>query len=678
MERYRGAHRGVCAGVCAGLVAGIGLFFTWSAQAQETSGSLVDAQSEAEQRPLASVEELASLPAFSSPELSPNGEWLAWFGRADNRRALVAKRVRDNKTAPFVVAGKDWTLRYFQWLSDSRMLLSISLPKSNSGVPVTVTRLAIVDPGSNSIELMFTRDTAQGNFQIQDRVVSTLPGDPDQILVQMNPAVGEAQGVRYASLKSGRLKRQHAQKPRRGILEWLADSGGNVRAGFGVTSNQKSAVMRLKDSAGKWRDYPDLANDPSFRVVGLPVDRPGTFYVLSDHEFALNALYEFNADTDQFGKLLAQNDASEVSGISLDSAGSKIETVYYSSEFVPTEYLDPKLAALTSAIDRQLPDSTNTVVSATNDRQFAIIRSSASDIDPHFYLFDGKRGRIDFLASEYRALQERQMAKTELESYAARDGLTIPAYVTLPPHLPWEEAIESRPQIPFVVLPHGGPHARNFLHFDWLVQVLASKGFGVLQMNFRGSTGYGEEFLMAGKGNWGKAMQDDVTDGTRWLLDKGLAHPKKICIAGGSYGGYAALMGVVKEPALYQAAVSFNGVSDLPDLLRLSNRYIAGRYSTRFIGRLWKDRKSLAENSPARRAKDVKVPVLLVHGEKDRVVDVRQSRKMYKALRARKSPIGSVEYLELDGGDHYLSRGDNRVKFADRATEFLVEHCNRP
>ncbi|MCR9276409.1 MAG: prolyl oligopeptidase family serine peptidase [Pseudomonadaceae bacterium] len=614
---------------------------------------------------------------FDDPELSHDGEWLAWFGRVNNHRALVVKRVGDNQTEPFVASGEGWRLHRFDWLSDNRLLLSIGVPRAIQGVPVVVTRLVVVDPAKRNVRLMFKRDTQQGNFQIQDRVVSTLPDEPEFILVQMNPSPGRPEGVRYASVDSGRLLRRHAQKGQRDILQWQADRAGVVRVGYGVSSDQKSAILRLKDSAGKWQDYSSFVNEHSFSVVGLPVDQAGLAYVVSDHEFPLGALYEFDVDKGTFGTLLAQENASEISGISMGPDGTGIEVIYFSNELVPNRFVDPHYTALTASLDRQLTNTTNALVSASDDRQWMLVRAVASDVDPHYFLYNAAEKRADFLASEYRGLGQRMLAKTQLMSYEARDGLTIPAYITLPTGADSETASNDvdAPKSPFVVLPHGGPHARDFLRFDWLVQMIASQGFGVLQMNFRGSTGYGREFMLAGKGNWGKSMQDDITDGTHWLVEQGLADPNKLCIVGASYGGYAALMGAIREPELYQAAISLNGVADLPDLLRSQNRYQAGRYGTRFIGQLWKDRKSLAQNSPARRANEIRVPLLLVHGDKDRVVSVGHSRKMHRALRARKQGASDVTYIELADGDHHLSRGANRIAFAEHASDFLKTHC---
>ena len=193
-----------------------------------------------------------------------------------------------------------------------------------------------------------------------------------------------------------------------------------------------------------------------------------------------------------------------------------------------------------------------------------------------------------------------------------------------------------------------------------------------LQMNFRGSTGYGQAFRDAGDKQWGQAMQDDIADGANWLIQQGYADKDKLAIMGGSYGGYAALMGAVKTPDLYQCAVSFAGVTDLPDFLREAKQFVNGKFATRHIGNLWKDGSMLSTNSPARRASDINIPVLLIHGEEDRVVDVNHSKKMRRALNGAKK---DVTYIELPDGDHYLSLHPNRLTFFKQTEAFLKTKC---
>jgi dipeptidyl aminopeptidase/acylaminoacyl peptidase len=249
-------------------------------------------------------------------------------------------------------------------------------------------------------------------------------------------------------------------------------------------------------------------------------------------------------------------------------------------------------------------------------------------------------------------------------TYSARDGLEIPAYLSLPP------GAMNPPQrlLPAIVLPHGGPIAQDVAAFDPWVQLLTNRGFAVLQMNFRGSTGYGREFRTSGFKQWGQAMQDDVTDGTRWLIEQGLADPEKICIFGGSYGGYAALMGAVRESGLYTCAVSLNGVSDLIALMDHQRRYAFYEAAVAHIGDRWTDRKMLKENSPVNRADEIKIPVLLVHGTDDRTVPYSQSNAMANAL--EKADV-TYQYLKIENADHSLTRGDHRLEFFTALDKFL-------
>ena len=195
----------------------------------------------------------------------------------------------------------------------------------------------------------------------------------------------------------------------------------------------------------------------------------------------------------------------------------------------------------------------------------------------------------------------------------------------------------------------------------------------MLQMNFRGSTGYGVEFQELGANQWGQLMQDDITDGTRWLIEQGLADANRICIAGGSYGGYAALMGAAKESKLYRCAASFNGVSDLRQLVKDQLKYVDGRYASRFIGNLWRDKDMLIQNSPVNLAEQIDIPILLVHGKDDRVVPVAHSQRMADALVSK-----PVTYVELPKGDHNFSSATTRIAFARQLVAFLNENLGEP
>ncbi|MEM1229428.1 MAG: prolyl oligopeptidase family serine peptidase [Pseudomonadota bacterium] len=614
--------------------------------------------------PLPTVAELAALPNFNRPRLSPSGAMLAAFSEKDERQVVVVLAVASD-IEPFLVAAPDWRINWFKWLADERLLVSVSVAENFFGTPVTVTRLILADPRARKLKRLLRDETGQGAMQIQDRLLSTLPDDPKRILLQINPDdAGNAQ-ARLVSFRGRQKAGKIVQRILPQVSRMAADVDGNVRVGWGVSKDERSGVLRLRDGAGEWHDFSERYNAGTFNVLGIPVSDPDLLYVASDHEYPLSALYEFKVSTGTFGRRLAQHDDSEIADVELDAAGERIDSVVFSNQFVPDLILNPDLKALDAELDRMLPERRNVIVSYTPTLSHALIRSSASDLAPWYLLFDRAARKLEAYSPAYSQLHQRRLARTTVHQYEARDGLRIQAYITRPVDVPEDAAL------PFVVLPHGGPHSRDFLRFDWLTQLIASQGYGVLQMNFRGSTGYGREFEEAGYRQWGQAMQDDITDGTHWLIEQGWADPERIAIAGASYGGYAALMGAVREPELYRCAISLNGVSDLSALLVRESRFINGRYASRHIGRWWKDRKSLKENSPTQQAGHIQVPVLLAHGEADRVVNVRQSRMMNRRLKAAKV---EHEYLELPEGDHFLSIGTNRRAFAERAVAFLQTH----
>jgi dipeptidyl aminopeptidase/acylaminoacyl peptidase len=283
--------------------------------------------------------------------------------------------------------------------------------------------------------------------------------------------------------------------------------------------------------------------------------------------------------------------------------------------------------------------------------------------------YNTQSAKLSMISRLYPGLSRRDLGMVIATKYSARDGTKLPAFVTLPPNITQTAQIKN---LPFVILPHGGPHARDYKRFDFLAQYIASRGYGVLQMNFRGSTGYGKTFKQSGVGEWGTLMQDDIEDGVNWLIAKGYANPKKVCIVGGSYGGYAALMGIIRTPDIYSCAVSLAGVTDLDNMIADMRKYRGGKFSAaRFIGKLWSDKAARQKNSPVLRASEIKTPLLLVHGEDDQVVHFDHFTRMRRALTKSRAP---ARYLILKDGDHHLSMYENRLAFLKGLGAFLEVH----
>jgi dipeptidyl aminopeptidase/acylaminoacyl peptidase len=327
---------------------------------------------------------------------------------------------------------------------------------------------------------------------------------------------------------------------------------------------------------------------------------------------------------------------------------------------------DAPTALVFKMLERAFPGQAVTISSKTQDGNLALVFVS-SDVNPgEYYLFDVQTKKADFLLAAKSWIDPRVMRPKEVVSIKARDGLVLHGYLTRPsatgPH-------------PLVVLPHGGPHGlRDDWSFDWEAQLLANRGYAVLQVNFRGSGGYGVDFESAGHRQWGAKMQDDLTDATRWAIESGAAQSDRVCIYGASYGGYAALMGAAREPKLYRCAIGYVGVYDL-ELM-----FTAGDIPGSDLGRdylnevLGNDQAELRERSPVHNVSRIEVPILLVHGKEDVRADYQHAKRMKAALETNKK---SLEWMALSGEGHGVYDEEARREVYEKLLVFLERNLAR-
>lgn len=655
------------------LLVGLGLAFTFYSHR-----GFADASTEPQtNRPSASS--FYRLPRFVQPTLSPSGDYLASRVITNNQLGVLITALETDEEPIFLAGGKGWQVNRTLWLSDDKKLVSFSQPSSFRGTPLTVTRTMLVDTKTKKTRTLFKREKGWGFLQIQDAILGGIYGQPDTFLIAGNRG-SDATASSVFAVKGARssLPNRAVQNAQKNILFWQSDRLGSVRVGQGFTGDQKRGVMKFKDSAGHWVDVSSLY-DREAEVLALPTQNPNLYYVLmlprdADGElekgdYGLRHVYEYDVASGA-ERLLFAATHSEVSRIQLDPKGEEIVLLQYQDEAAPPQIYSSEIAEIYALLSDKYPDAWIGLPTMADDFSRAVVSVNSPTAPGLLYLYNAEKRNLAMIAKQYPNLDEENLGPVYPLRYAARDGLEIPAYVTLPHGL----TPDSAEALPFVVLPHGGPHARDFRRFDWMAQMLANAGYGVLQMNFRGSTGHGVAFEKAGRKEWGQAMVNDVTDGAQWLIAQGLADSRRMCIVGASFGGYVTMLSAVREPSLYQCGVALNGVSDLPALLRRVQRYIGGRYASRHIGRLWKDKERLRRDSPIRHVERVQMPLLLVASEKDRTVDARQSRRMAKALEKSDK---QVELLELADGDHYLSRQNNRQIFAEALLEFLHGHLHK-
>ena len=638
---------------------------------------------------VASAEVYGALPAARLARLSPNGRYLALIAPVGGRDALVVRDL-DGLEKPVVIPTGSYEPDWFVWKSDRRLVLSLRFHSLRNPLRPTVdTRLIALDAdGGNLVELVKPSQFSTYVPQIQDKVVSLLPADKDHILIELpalerNPNQSGLTGsvVQVGSLESrvkypevvsvdintGQLRTVLRQ--RAWVVSWRADADGVVR--LGRTLRDKTLGIEVRESPdGAWSSIQsfEINKGRVFVPVGFLENDSRRLYVISNHQGGPGALYEFDVPTATFVRTVAANPRGNVEAIEQEGRLLGYRLAAYGSPV----YLDSRFAREARVINGALPDSRNDIIDRSTDGKRILLRVARDNEPPDFWLLDRSGGKAELspLVSSYPGLEAGQIAATRAVSYRARDGLLIPALLTLPPGS--APAAAQRSARPFVILPHGGPTSHDVPGFNYLVQFLASRGYGVLQPQFRGSTGYGAAFESAGLQQWGLAMQDDLTDGTRWLIEQKLADPARIAIVGASYGGYAALMGLVKEPGLYRCAAAIAPVTDLNLLLDSDFHFL---WSDLNMPRIGMDSALLDRTSPARNAERIQAPLLLVHGRKDDTVPVAQTERMENAMRRAGK---TFDMLYLQEADHYLSRGDDRITTLQALERFLAKNLNAP
>ncbi len=616
------------------------------------------------------VEAYARLPQLESPTLSPDGQaFAAIMNRGDE--ALVVTRNIDGSEAlraAMKTDNREQRFAWLRWVNPQRLVVSLHFAGKRHGVETTETRLVAVDRDGSHVKTL-AQPTAFANAsayaQIQDRVVDWLPEDGHHILLQ-SPVDGtdNSPAVYRVNVDTGARELVHGR--RHGVRQWMTDGTHRVR--LGVRQEGARIEVLVSDPAGEsWRtawSY-GLFDSHSVEPLGFGAD-VNQLFVLANHE-GRRALFEVDLrDPALSRRLVLASPRGDVSG-SLVRAALTQQPVGVrggAEGDAAASYWDPQAQALVRAIDAAVPGRFNRLLQFSSDGSRYLLYSSGNGLPPQFMVGDRGNGSISVLARQYPDLTPGSVARKQAHTVTARDGLQLPAFLTLP------EGVPPPQQLPLVLLPHGGPISRDGLDFDPLASFLASRGYAVLQVNFRGSAGLGFERVNAGLKRWGLEMQDDLTDALQWAVQRGTADPARVCIVGASYGGYAALMGGARTPDLYRCVVSLAGVSDLIALSTYRAHYVNGAdVFEQQVGSAWGDRQQLKDTSPRRLAANFKVPVLLLHGSDDRAVPFEQSVEMADAL---KSAGKDVRLVGLEGGDHGLSFQRHRLQFFRELEDFLA------
>jgi len=605
------------------------------------------------------IDDFAADTDFSLPTLSPSGNLVAFVTRVQGTRAVVVLDTVLRQRLPLLPAATEtYEVTWCRFKAEDRLLCGLAGTQFDAeGQPYPVSRLISIDVTGKRKPRVLVQNTTKGwASQFQDRVLDWQVNDPTHVLIALSGESGPFPAVQALDVYNGSLRivlRSHYP-----ILRWSTDGTGVVR--FGAGYDDKKSTYITRDSAeGDWRTLARWElGAQDFDVLGFG-PAPGTLLVSADHE-GRSAVFQMDLTEKTDRKLLFSDAEVDVDEPIYWPVDGRIVGFRYDTDLPRRNLFDDAARAMYESIDAVLANADNHVLGASRDGNRLLI-ASHRDVSPtSYYVFDVSGKRMSKVGNANPALAQLPLARMKPVKIKGPDGAMLPGYLTLP-------AGSSGKKVPMVVYPHGGPHARDRWGFDSMVQFFASRGYAVLQVNFRGSVGFGADWYQAGLRNWGTVMVDDITAATRWAIAEGIADPAHICITGWSYGGYAALMSAAREPDLYKCAVSIAGVSDLRALAREDSRFYGGRKGMEYI--LGTDSDELKAGSPLRAAEKIKAPVLMVHGDADIQVLVDHSKNMARALdRADKK----YELVVIKEGNHSLSRFEWRQTLLTKLEAFLA------
>lgn len=578
--------------------------------------------------------------------------------------------------------------KYLSWLTSYERRLNVHIRPLAGGPTVRVTGETARDIGGyfwKGNRILYVKDFGgDENFhvvsvnlkgedlkdltpgeKVRAQIVDGLPDDDGNIIVSHNKRDAKVFDVFRTNVATG-AETLIAQNPGN-ITGWMTDHDGKLRIAI-TTDGVNTTLMYREKEADAFKPILTTNFKEGVQPLMFTFDNK-KLYVSSNRGRDKAAIFEFDPVTAKEGKLLFEHPEVDVDRLSQSRKRKVLTTINYTTWKGERKFLDKEAEAMFKLVESKLPGYEVAFVSTNKAEDKYIVATFNDKTRGKRYLFDKTSGKVDLIADISPWLPESELADMKPISYKSRDGLTINGYLTLPKGVPAKN-------LPVVVNPHGGPWARDAWRFNPEVQFLANKGYAVFQMNFRGSTGYGRKFWEASFKQWGKAMQDDVTDGVQWLIKEGIADPKRVGIYGGSYGGYTTLAGITFTPDLYAAAVDYVGVSNLFTFMGTIPPYWKPYLEMlhEMVGHPEKDKDLLTAASPVMHVDKIKTPLFVAQGAKDPRVNKAESDQMVEALKKRGV---AVEYMVKDNEGHGFANEENRFEFYEAMEKFLGKHLKK-
>ena len=602
-----------------------------------------------------SVEDFFKNPKETGYQLSPDGKYFSFLAPYKKRMNIFIKKI-GGKKATQITFEKDRNIGGYFWANKKRIVYI-----KDSGGDENFKLFAVDKTGKNAKDL-----TPFDNIRIE--IIDRLENLKDELIIGMNknnPMLFEPYRI---NIKTGEYKQlARNTNPTEPVTQWITDHKGKLRMAIQMIDGVNQRILYRAKEKEAFQEVFTANFKVSFQPLFFDFDNGSVVFVSSNVGRDKSVIVRYDMEAKQeVGRPLFEHSEVDVSQLIYSRKRKVLTAAVYTTWKRQFKFFDKERADLQARLESELKGYEVVVTSSSKDESKYMVRTYSDRSLGAYYFYDKTKDKLQKIVEVSPWLAEEDMAKMKAIKFTAKDGLTIHGYLTMP------TVIRSLP-LPVVVLPHGGPWHRDEWGYHPEVQLLANRGYAVLQMNFRGSTGYGRKFWESSFRQWGKKMQRDITDGVKWLIDRGIADPKRIAIYGGSYGGYATLAGITFTPKLYACAIDYVGVSNLFTFMQTIPPYWAPYLDMlhEMVGHPEKDKKRMTANSPALHTDKIKVPLFVVQGANDPRVNIDEADQIVKSLRARGI---EVPYMVKYDEGHGFSNEENRIEFYKAMTGFLYTH----
>ena len=595
---------------------------------------------------------------FKNPEkaryqISPDGKYFSFMAPVEKRMNIFVQEIGSGKALQ-LTAEKDRDISSYFWKNPTRIVFL-----KDTGGDENFKLYGVNIDGTN---LQCFTDFPKVRTEIFDDLYDF----PDELIIGMNKRKPEIFDPYRLNIVTGKMT-MLAENPGN-IQGWILDHEGKLRAATAIVDGVNTQLLYREKESDKFKPVLTTSFRESLSPLLFTFDNKN-IYATSNLGRDKSAVVIFDIANGKEVKVLYENKDYDVSDVTWSHREKKLVCADYESSRSERYYFDEEGKQFFEKIQKRLGNYIFSITSMTRAEDKFMVRAYSDRSMGAYYVYDRAKDSLQKVADISPWLKSEELAEMVPIEYTARDSVKIQGYLTLPNGYTKETA----KNLPVVINPHGGPWARDGWYFNPEVQFLANRGYAVLQMNFRGSTGYGRKFWEKSFKQWGKTMQDDVTDGTKWLIANGIADPKRIAVYGGSYGGYATLQALVREPDLYAAGVDYVGVSNLFTFMKTVPPYWKPMLDMFYemVGNPKGDSLQFVATSPALNADKIKTPLFVAQGKNDPRVNINESNQIVDALKKRKI---TVEYMVKDNEGHGFHNEENRFDFYRAMEKFLGEH----